>query len=375
MQYRSFGRTGVQVSALGFGCMRLPMKGNRVDRRAALPMLQRAYELGVNYFDTGKLYCEQDSERTLGEAVRGMDRSKVYLATKYSQDAPTARDLRAKFETSLKIMKLDYIDFYHFWGISWEQFTTRLAIKGGPLEAFLKLKEEGLARRLSFSFHSAAEEMNRLVDTGYFETVLCQYNLLDRANEKAIAYAAGKGLGVAIMGPVGGGRLVEPASLLRRLLPGKRRVTTPELALRFVLSNPGVSVALSGMSSTEQVEENVATASRTTQLTADERERLARALDETRTLADLYCTGCKYCMPCPNDVDIPRIFELVNYRRVYGLVDYARQAYRELLEGRSWPKGARAADACTQCGQCVEKCPQKIKIIEQLREAHRVLQE
>ena len=152
-------------------------------------------------------------------------------------------------------------------------------------------------------------------------------------------------------------------------------MTTPELALRFVLSNPGVAVALSGMSSMEQVEENVETASRLAQLTADEREQLARALDESRALADLYCTGCKYCMPCPNDVQIPRIFELVNYGRIYGLVDYARRAYRELLEGKAWPKGARAADACTECGQCVEKCPQKIKIIEQLREAHRVLQE
>jgi hypothetical protein len=373
MQYRPFGRTGIQVSALGFGGMRFPMKDGRVDRDLAIPMLKRGYELGINYFDTGKWYCGQDSERTVGEAVKGMDRSKIYLATKYAQEKPTAADLREKFETSLKLMQVEYIDFYHFWGLSWEDFQTRKAHKGGPLETFLKLKEEGLARHLSTSFHSKPDDLKKLVDTGYFETILCQYNLLDRANEESIAYAASKGIGIVIMGPVGGGRLGGPSEQITGAMTEPARVSTPELALRFVLANPNVTVALSGMSTMQQVEENVVTASRATYLSETERANVARAMEENKKLAQLYCTGCRYCLPCPQDVNIPRIFELVNYFRVYGLQDHAREAYRELLAHTQRGGKGKDATACAACEECESKCPQKLKIAEELKAAHALL--
>jgi len=160
--YRTMGKTGLKVSALGFGCMRLPMKdASTVDRDKAVPMLQRAYASGVNYFDTGKWYCSQDSEKTLGEALKGMPRDQVYLSTKYAQEKPTADDLREKFETSLRILDVQYVDFYHLWGISWESFRTKMDIPGGPLSAFLRLKDEGLVRHLSFSFHSGPEDIPR----------------------------------------------------------------------------------------------------------------------------------------------------------------------------------------------------------------------
>jgi hypothetical protein len=372
MRYRKLGKTGVTASVLGFGGMRYPMKEGRVDRELAIPMIRRGIELGINYLDTGKWYCGQDSERALGEAVRGLDRSKIYLATKYAKANATAADLREKFETSLKLMQQQYIDFYHLWGLSWHQFETEHARKGGPLEAFLKLKTEGLVRHLSFSFHSQPEDMNKLVDTGYFETVLCQYNLLDRANEDAMAYAASKGLGVVLMGPVGGGRLGAPSEVLGKVLDTPQRVSTAELALRFVFSNPNVSVALSGMSNLRQVEENVATASRDTYLTPGERERIAQAMQENKRLADLYCTGCRYCMPCPEKVEIPRVFELANYDRVYGLKESAREGYQELMEGRHWSKG-KDARACVQCRECEPKCPQKIPIVDQLAASHKLL--
>jgi predicted aldo/keto reductase-like oxidoreductase len=262
MSYRDMGRTGVKLSSLGFGCMRLPMAkdGKTVDRDKAIPMLLRGYELGVSYFDTGKWYCGQDSEKTLGEAVKSMDRSKIWLSTKYAMEKPTGADLREKFETSLRLMDQHYVDFYHFWGISWEQFTTKLDIPGGPLSEFLKLKQEGLVRHLSFSFHSDAADIAKLVDTGHFESMLCQYNFLDRRCEEGMAYAASKGLGVVVMGPVGGGKLGTHSDVIARILPGSAAMSTPELALRFVLANPSVSVALSGMSELRQVEENAATA-------------------------------------------------------------------------------------------------------------------
>jgi predicted aldo/keto reductase-like oxidoreductase len=372
MRYRPFGKTGVEVSALGFGCMRLPMKDGHVVTDEAVANICRGIELGINYLDTGKWYCAEESEKTLGLAVKGLDRSKLYLSTKYAMEHATAADLRAKFETSLKLMDQEYIDFYHLWGISWGGFTEKLSIKGGPLEEALKLKDEGLIKHLSFSFHSKAEEMKQLVDTGYFESVLCQYNLLDRSNEDSIAYAAEKGLGVAIMGPVGGGRLGEQSEAFGTSLGESARVSTAELALRFVLANRNVTIALSGMTTMQHVEENCVTASRDSYLSEEEKALVARSMEENKKLADLYCTACNYCQPCPQEVNIPRIFELMIYEKVYGISETARKGYDDLVNGRGWPKG-KVVDACVECGECEEKCPQHIKIMEQLKQADALL--
>jgi predicted aldo/keto reductase-like oxidoreductase len=374
VKYRQFGNTGCNVSALGFGCMRFPMKdATTVDRDKAIPMLLRAYELGVNYFDTGKWYCGQDSERTLGEALKHMDRSRVYVSTKYAMEKPTGKDLRQKFEASLKLLDLPSVDFYHLWGISWAEYETKLAIPGGPLEEFLKLKREGLARHLAFSFHSKPEDIRKIVDTGHFESMLCQYNLLDRANADGIAYAAAKGLGVVIMGPVGGGRLGAPSGVIGKMLGNRRPVSSPELALRFVLSTPGVSIALSGMSEMKHVEENVEVASRESWLTEAETRNVLLAAEENRKFMDLYCTGCKYCMPCPHEVNIPRIFEAMNLQRVWGLTESAKSMYRAIGSDK-WNPG-KQADACQECGECEPKCPQKIPIISQLKECHEALKD
>jgi uncharacterized protein len=371
--HRTMGKTGLKVSALGFGCMRLPMKNaSTVDRDKAVPMLQRAYASGVNYFDTGKWYCAQDSEKTLGEALKGMSRDKVYLSTKYAQEKPTADDLREKFETSLRILDVQYVDFYHLWGISWESFRTKMDIPGGPLSAFLRLKDEGLVRHLSFSFHSGPEDIPRIVDTGYFESMLCQYNLLDRRNEPGIQYAASRGLGVVIMGPVGGGRLGTRSEVIERMVPGTRAVSTPELALRFVLTNPGVTIALSGMSTMEQVEQNIATVSKEALLTDDEQVRIRETAQANQKFMDLYCTGCAYCIPCPHEVNIPKVFEAMNLKKVWGLEEAARTMYKEIGTNQ-WVTGKRA-DACEECGECEPKCPQKIPIIEQLKESRQALE-
>jgi len=374
MHYRKFGNTGVETSALGFGAMRLPMLDEHtVDRKKAIPLLVRAYERGVNYFDTGKWYCGGDSEAALGEALKEMDRSRINVSTKYAMDAPTASDLREKFEKSLKALQVEYVDFYHLWGISWKSFETELSIAGGPVGEFLKLKEQGLVRHLSFSFHSKPSDLPKLIDTGIFETMLCQYNLLDRSNELGIAYAAAKGLGVAIMGPVGGGRLGSPSDVVSQLLPGQSRVSSPELALRFVQSNPHVCVALSGMSTIEQLDENLRTAARAEALSDEELENIDRASRENQRMMDLYCTGCKYCEPCPESVNISEVFRCMNYYQVWDLKEFAKMQYAQI--GRNqWLRGNRV-DACTQCGTCEDKCPQLIPIMEQLQECQRILDE
>jgi len=373
MRTHPFGNTGANVSALGFGAMRLPMTpdGEHVDEDRAIPVIHRALELGVNYLDTAPYYCKTESEIVLGKAIKGW-RDRIYLSTKNPLEDATAGTFRRFLETSLRKLDVEYVDFYHMWGISWAKYQEKgVDVPGGPLHEARKAKEEGLIRHISFSFHDTPEALVRLIDTGNFESMTVQYNLLDRANEAGIALAAARGLGVVIMGPVGGGRLAETSPEIRRLLP-KGVAGSPELALRFVLSNPNVHVALSGMGTIQMVEENAATASREDPLSAQERTDIARAMDQLAALADLYCTGCGYCMPCPNDVNIPENFKYMNYYRVYGIAEYARDAYAQLGQKGHWIKGLKA-DACIQCGECEPKCPQRIPIIAQLEEVTRTL--
>jgi predicted aldo/keto reductase-like oxidoreductase len=167
------------------------------------------------------------------------------------------------------------------------------------------------------------------------------------------------------MGPVGGGRLGVRNALFEALTPTVRRV--PELALRFVLKNPHVSVALSGMSTLEQVEENLRVASDSVSLSATDEQLVREHLQRLQKMADLYCTGCRYCLPCEQGVNIPAIFEQFNLARVYGLWEHGRRSYRRMLNNK------KGADVCAACGECEARCPQNIPIREQLKEAHAAL--
>jgi predicted aldo/keto reductase-like oxidoreductase len=204
------------------------------------------------------------------------------------------------------------------------------------------------------------------VDLGWFDLFICQYNYLDRKNEEGMAYAAEKGLGVCVMGPVGGGRLSTlPPPVQERL--GIDDARAASLALRFVLSNPGVSVAISGMGTENLIDENVATVSGEP-LGEAERVELVKLVEELEGLADLYCTGCNYCAPCPNGVSIPKRFELMNLHRVWGRTEQAKAEYQKLIASDS-------EGECEECGECLDKCPQDIPIIEQLKETAAALGE
>lgn len=376
MIYKPFGNTGISLSALGFGAMRLPMteSGEKkiVDYDKAVPMLKRAIELGVNYIDTAPYYCESDSEVAVGMALKGL-RDKVYLSTKNPVENASGDDWRKRLESSLKKLDTDYIDFYHMWGINLQAFRDNIDVPGGPIEAAIRAKEEGLIRHISFSFHDKAENMIPIIDSGYFESVLCQYNLLDRSNEKSMEYAKEKGLGVVIMGPVGGGRLGAPSQVIKNMV-NKDIKSTAEMALRFVIANPNVTVALSGMQNIEQLEENVKVASIEGPLTDEEYTQVFSMLEENKKLMELYCTGCKYCMPCPRGINIPHVFSLMNLHRVYGLTDYAKSEYKNVLvpmdeRKENWQKNwGMDISQCVECGQCETKCPQKLEIIKQLKE-------
>jgi len=200
--------------------------------------------------------------------------------------------------------------------------------------------------------------------------VLCQYNVLDRSNEAGMAHAKAKGLGVTVMGPLGGGRISGlPKEMLAKC--GVEVRASAELGLRFVATNPNVDILLSGMSAMPQLLENAETVSRLTPLSPAEKEGILTMVEEMKRLSDLYCTGCEYCMPCPFEVNIPFVFEQMNYHKVYGLTDLARKNYATIGKAPWFP--GKNASACTECGECETKCPQHLKIREQLKESHAAL--
>ena len=375
MQYRPFGKTGINISTLGFGCMRLPEIQKEdgsweVDQEQTDAMLMRAYELGVNYFDTALYYCHSNSEIAIGQALKPI-RDKVYISTKCPMDlVKEPGDLRKVLETSLKKLDTDYVDFYHFWGINQKTFDEKIAPMNLIAEAY-KLKEEGLLRHISFSFHDTPEALKHIIDNGEgLESVLLQYNLLDRANEEMIQYAASKGLGVVVMGPVGGGRLAAPTELAQKL--GSGNLHTYELALRFVLGNPGVSCALSGMQNSTMVEQNAAVASLEEPMTEEQWRKVGEGLEDLKKFSELYCTGCGYCQPCPKGIKIPTIFQAYTYHNVYGLHDLAKRVWKGYLDNEKEP-GATSA-ACVSCGYCEKKCPQHLQIRDLLKKVEPVLE-
>jgi predicted aldo/keto reductase-like oxidoreductase len=364
MRYKEYGNTGLKVSVLGMGALRFPKTKGRADADLFVDIMKRAFELGINYVDTAAM-AQYGSEAVVGKAVKGT-RNKIYISTKNHCRGDSVDEWEKLLHKSLRSIDIDYIDFYHLHSLKWNDYRKHV-VPGRIMERFRKAKKEGVIRHICFSTHDTPANIVKLIDTGEFEGVLVQYNLLDRANEDVIAYAHEKKMGVAVMGPVGGGRLAAPSGKIGPLIARARG--TPEIALRFVLSNPNVTLALSGMTSMKILEENADTAGRKGQLSDAEKERIAGTLNGIDTLASLYCTGCRYCMPCPHHVDIPGNFEAMNYYKVWDLKEHAKALYRKKAKNRS----LRWAEACMGCGQCEPKCPQNIPIMSRLKEVARTL--
>ncbi len=373
MLYRDFGNTGVKISQLGFGCMRLPEyeKDGKwfVDEDKSTEMLRRAVELGVNYFDTAVYYCHSNSEAAVGKALKPF-RDKVNISTKIpcGGEIQSSADYRRLLEQSLTRLDTDYIDFYHFWGIGRHGFDNTI-LKHNLLEEAMKAKEEGLIRHISFSFHDDPSVIKYIIDTaGIMETMLVQYNLLDRSNEEMMKYAHDKGLGVVAMGPVAGGRLAAPNAITKKLT-GEDTNSSYGLAFKFALGNPSLSCALSGMENMDMLEKNVALASNPAVLTEDEWQQLGQAMANLKKFSDLYCTGCNYCQPCPVGINIPHIFNMYTHLNVYEMAGHAKHMWENYKKD-----GGKSFKDCRDCGLCENKCPQHLEIRKHLEKVEGLLE-
>jgi predicted aldo/keto reductase-like oxidoreductase len=379
MQYREFGKIGKKVSALGFGCMRLPTRdgvpqSENIDEAATVRMIRHAVDQGVNYIDTAYPYHNGRSEVVTGKALGDGYRSRVILATK-SPVWLIAKpgDFDTYLDEQLSRLGTDHIDVYLLHALGTERWE-KIVLKHRLIERAEAAVKDGRIGHIGFSFHDKSDVFRRVVD-GYGGWDVCQiqYNYMDTENQAGTAglrYAASKGLGIVIMEPLLGGRLAAPPKAAAEVFGAAGRGWSPaEWALQWTWDQPEVSTVLSGMKAMGEVEENLRAADRSGvgSLGPGDRAFFARARKILRERAPIPCTQCGYCRPCPSGVNIPRNFELYN-----DCVIYDDPAIPRALYSRFMPEGERAS-ACTACRTCEEKCPQRIAISELMPEVHAVL--
>jgi hypothetical protein len=375
MRYRKLGKTGVDLSILGFGCMRLPVienKQDKIDYPKATQLLHHAIDHGVNYVDTAYFYHaavfgqQGQSEVFLGEALSGAWRQKVHLATKMPLfQLRQHEQMDAFLEQQLERLKTDFLDFYLLHGLDGEMWDRMRDL--GVREFMDKKRAEGKFKFSAFSFHGKADDFIRICDEYDWAFAQIQYNYMDvdfQAGYKGLKYAADKGMGIVVMEPLRGGKLAQnlPAEMTPVFAASTIKRSPAEWALRFVWNEAGVSSVLSGMNSMEQVTENIryAESGLANSLSVDELlmfDKLRNAMGARRK-AD--CTGCRYCMPCASGVDIPDVLAALNSAAIWNdpnpwLTGYLR------VEGK--------AAKCTDCKACEEVCPQDIAISSLMKEA------
>lgn len=355
MWTKPYGRTGKNVSVIGFGGMRF-LNPENIDANAELVLY--AYDKGINYFDTAPYYCKDKSEDIVGAAIRQMKPGTFYVSTKSSE--AKAASYRRDLEKSLKRLGVSKIHFHHIWCIvtldKW-----KLRIEGGAVAEALKAKAEGLIDHIAVSSHLPGSQLVQVLSEGPFEGVTLGYCAINFPYRQAAIDAAGaKGLGVVTMNPLGGGLIPQNAAKFD-FLRAKGDRSAVEAALRFNVSQPAISSALVGFSTKEHVDQAVAAVENFKPYPPEHVESIRkRVLESFNSL----CTGCGYCLPCPVDINIPQMMDAYNFKLLQG---GKPQAITDRLNDH-WGLSPEAAEACTLCGACEERCTQRLPIRERMKE-------
>lgn len=354
---------GKEISRLGYGGMRFPKNGDEVDMDAAVQLLRKAYEMGINYFDTAMVYHKGESEKIFGKAFEPYPRDSYLIADKMSiWLCSDEEDMKARFYNQLKTLKTDYIDFYLVHSLNRNHYKK---VKDLHCVEFLQqMKQEGKIKHLGFSFHDTYQVFTQILNDYTWDFVQIQLNYLDWHNqgaEQLYRELERRNLPVMVMEPVRGGYLAtidsERAKPFLELEPQR---SIASWAIRWVESLPQVAVVLSGMSDLQQLEDNVATMTYFEPMNEQELAAIDRVVEEIRKVNEIPCTGCRYCMDCPMGVDIPEIFSIYSQYKIFGKEKAFVQDYEEVVEH------GNGAEHCVRCMACTTKCPQMIAIPDKL---------
>lgn len=372
VQYRTVPRNGDKLSALGFGCMRLPQKRGKIDAAEAISQIRYAIDHGVNYVDTAPPYHAGESERLLGKALQDGYRERVKIATKLTHFMlQKPEDMTRMLNMQLSKLQTGYIDYYMLHSLDADAWSK---LQGFNVLKFLeKARADGKIVNTGFSFHGSRTTFKEIIETNDWTMCQMQYNFLDenlQAGTEGLRFAASKKLAVMIMEPLRGGALAGklPKEVQKIYDNTKTGRSAAEWGLRWVWNHPEVTVVLSGMNDLAQIEENMKTAETAlpNSLSPADLSVINSAASCYRRLMKVPCTGCAYCMPCPNGVNIPANFNAYNQYSMFDNKIYARGMYAVTLMGLM-DRERSDASLCVKCGACAKKCPQKIAIPNELK--------
>jgi predicted aldo/keto reductase-like oxidoreductase len=374
-----------EVSALGFGCMRLPprkLNRLRAETDKSIELIRYGIDLGINYIDTAWPYHLGDSEKILGKALKDGYREQVHLVTKLPMFIITnPNQFDSYLKTQMKRLQTDHIDAYLFHAVNQGQFNK--IKKLGLINKMENAKKEGLIDNIGFSFHDTLPVFKEIIDYYAWDITQIQYNYMDtsvQATSEGLSYAASKGIAVVVMEPLKGGTLVNPPrEALSIMNSADKRRTPADWALQFLWNKPEVSVVISGMNSKKMIQENCESADNSgiNSLTKSEIDIINKLTEEFRKEISVPCTACSYCMPCPQGVNIPQNFACLNnvkleksrFRRIMTRRTYRKLENKKAKVSHTNPNGN--AKLCNKCGVCVTKCPQKIEIPKELEKVNK----
>ena len=378
MLYRKDPKSGNELSILGFGAMRLPLKDDGgIDEERSTFQVRYSIDHGVNYVDTAWPYHMGESEPFLARALADGYREKVKLATKLPQwMVKKPEDMDCFLNTQLEKLNTDHIDYYlvhSLVGSSWEKIHNL-----GVLDFLDRAKGDGRIINAGFSFHGNTEDFKKVINAYDWDFCQIQYNFLDRKRQAGIEglkYAASKGLGIIVMEPLRGGNIAKivPSAVEDIWNEAEVKRSPAEWALRWVWNHPEVTVVLSGMNEESHVEENLRIADQAlpNSLSEKELELVDRVAEKYAELMKIDCTACRYCMPCPQGVEIPHCFEMYNNMHMFDDKDKFKMMYVAKLGGILNNTGMGFASQCTQCGKCLDACPQNLAIPDLLEDVVR----